>query len=101
MQLHIILDNEPAPPVPMPSMARTQELESEDYSHGVIYTRFAGQGRKRFHYGVAQPILAGSEATFVAHRGRNWLQNAQLARTELILGEEKIPGLRSFAFREL
>ncbi|KAA6406449.1 MAG: hypothetical protein FRX48_09720 [Lasallia pustulata] len=82
-------------------MARTQELESDDYSHGETYTRFAGQGRKRFHYGEAQPILVGSEATFVADRGRNWLQNAQLARTELILGEEKSPGLRSFAFREL
>ncbi|KAA6413711.1 MAG: hypothetical protein FRX48_02072 [Lasallia pustulata] len=79
----------------------TQELESDDYSHGEFFTRFAGQGRKRFHYGVAQPILAGSEATFMADRGRNWLQNAQLARTELILGEKKSLGLRSFDFREL
>ena len=79
----------------------TQELNYDEYSHGDFFTRFAGQGRKRFHYGAAQPILAGSEATFIAGYGRNWLQNAKLARSKLILGEEKSPGLRSFDFREL
>lgn len=79
----------------------TQELGSDKYSGGDFFTGFAGQGRERFHYGVAQPILAGSEATFITEHGRNWLQNPESARTELILGEEKSPGLRYFDFREL
>lgn len=86
---------------PWPDFDWTRELSSDEYSGGDFFTRFAGQGRKRFHYGVAQPILAGSEATYIAEYGRNWLQNAELARTKLILGEEQSPGLRSFDFREL
>lgn len=79
----------------------TRELTCNDYSSGDFFTQFAGQGRKRFHYGVAQPILAGSEATFIAAHGRNWLEDANDARTKLIHGEENSPGLRSFDFREL
>ncbi|KAI4134825.1 MAG: hypothetical protein LQ347_001205 [Umbilicaria vellea] len=79
----------------------TRELTCDDYSSGDFFTQFAGQGRKRFHYGVAQPILAGCEATFIAAHGRNWLEDANVARTKLIHGEENSPGLRSFDFREL
>lgn len=79
----------------------TQELTCDDYSFGDFFTQFAGQGRKRFHYGVAQPILTGCEATFIAARGRNWLEDANFARSKLIYIEENSPGLRSFDLREL
>ncbi|KAI9699765.1 MAG: hypothetical protein M1836_002800 [Candelina mexicana] len=39
-----------------------------------LFTRFAGQGRVRWHYGVAHPILAGIEDNSAAHYGRDWLR---------------------------
>ena len=52
-----------------------------------FFVQFAGQGRKRFHYGVAHPILTDIEQAYIAERGRNWLSNEAEARTYLVLGD--------------
>lgn len=66
-----------------------------------IFTRFAGQGRIRWHYGVAHGILAGIEENYVAEHGRGWLQDSEEARTALVKGPEKLSGLGGFDVREL
>jgi len=53
-----------------------------------FFVEFAGQGRKRFHYGVAHPILTDIEQAYIADMGRNWLGNEAEARTNLVLGDE-------------
>ena len=63
--------------------------------------RFAGQGRVRWHYGVAHPILAGIEESFVSKYGRDWLRDAEWARTKLVKGPKVLSGLRYFDFREI
>ena len=45
-----------------------------------FFTDFAGQGRIRWHYGVAHPLLCSFEDSFMAERGRGWLDNADRAR---------------------
>jgi len=52
-----------------------------------FFESFAGQGRKRWHYGAAHPILCDIEDAYVAAHGRHWLQNEALARTFLVLGK--------------
>lgn len=64
-----------------------------------FFTQFAGQGRVRWHYGVAHPILEGIERTFMADWGRNWLRNADIARTLMVKGPNRPAGLRHFDFR--
>lgn len=81
--------------------AWTTALDSEDYFHQDFFTEFAGQGRLRWHYGVAHPIIASIEGSFMAAAGRNWLKDAELVRTKMILGPEKMFGLRWFDFRML
>ena len=48
-----------------------------------FFTEFAGQGRIRWHYGVAHPLLCSFEDSFMAEDGRGWLpkDNADRART--------------------
>ncbi|KAJ9643372.1 hypothetical protein H2199_004051 [Coniosporium tulheliwenetii] len=65
-----------------------------------FFTSFAGQGRVRWHYGAAHPILSDIEQCYVAERGRNWLADEEEARTSLVLGEVE-EGLVWFDFREL
>ena len=65
-----------------------------------FFVEFAGQGRKRFHYGVAHPILTDIERAYIADRGRNWLENEKEARTRLVLGD-KLGGLNWMDPREL
>lgn len=65
-----------------------------------FFISFAGQGRVRWHYGAAHPILSDIEQCYVAERGRNWLENEEEARTSLVLGEVE-EGLVWFDFREL
>lgn len=81
--------------------AWTAALDSEDYFHQDFFIEFAGQGRLRWHYGVAHPIIASIESTFMAAAGRNWLKDAEFARTNMILGPGKLFGLRWFDFRML
>lgn len=81
--------------------AWTTALDNEDYFHQDFFKEFAGQGRLRWHYGVAHPIVASIEDTFMAVAGRNWLKDAEFARTNMVLGPEKLIGLRWFDFRML
>ncbi|KAI9881549.1 MAG: hypothetical protein M1830_000113 [Pleopsidium flavum] len=81
--------------------AWTMHLSNEDYFREDFFTAFAGQGRVRWHYGVAHPILAGIENSFVAEYGRDWLRDAEEARNKLVLGPKTISGLRWFDPREI
>lgn len=81
--------------------AWTSALDNEDYFQLDFFTKFAGQGRLRWHYGVAHSIIASIEGSFMAAAGRNWLKDADSARIKMILGPEKIFGLRWFDFQIL
>ena len=59
--------------------AWTECLRDEDFFFGEFFTHFSGQGRVRWHYGVAHPILAGIESTFMAAEGRHWLSDPDMA----------------------
>ncbi|MCJ1254075.1 hypothetical protein MMC24_001889 [Lignoscripta atroalba] len=83
-----------------PDFAWTQSLSDDDYFHDGFFTRFAGQGRVRWHYGCANSILAGIEDAFVTAEGRDWLWDAERARTHMVKGPTVISGLRWFDFRE-
>ncbi|KAF2430317.1 hypothetical protein EJ08DRAFT_612725 [Tothia fuscella] len=63
-------------------------------------TAFAGQGRVRWHYGAAHPILSDIENCYIADHGRDWLRDEEDARTKLVLGSID-RGLWWFDFREL
>ncbi len=86
------------------------EIENPQSSPAKFFTAFAGQGRKRWHYGVAHPILAGIERQILqnpAHpdlsereRNRNWLANHDI-KNELIKGTPSDLGLHEFDTREL
>lgn len=54
--------------------------------NGPFFTRFAGQGRVRWHYGVAHPILSDLENCYLQEHGRDWMRNENEARTKLVLG---------------
>ena len=59
--------------------AWTECLKDEDFFFGDFFTHFSGQGRVRWHYGVAHPILAGIESKFMAAEGRHWLSDPDMA----------------------
>lgn len=66
-----------------------------------ILVKYAGQGRLRWHYGVAHPILTDMERNFIKNRGRGWLTfNEQDARSNLVLGDTDERGLIWFDLRE-
>ncbi|EKG16653.1 hypothetical protein MPH_06107 [Macrophomina phaseolina MS6] len=65
-----------------------------------FFVDFAGQGRVRWHYGAAHPILSDIEKSYVTAHGRGWLANEAEARTNLVLGTVD-EGLLWFDFREL
>ncbi|KAF1815347.1 hypothetical protein P152DRAFT_446422 [Eremomyces bilateralis CBS 781.70] len=67
---------------------------------GNFFVSFAGQGRVRWHYGAAHPILSDIENCYVADHGRNWLQYEEEARANLVLGPVG-EGLIWFDKREL
>ncbi|KAL8756258.1 MAG: hypothetical protein Q9184_004563 [Pyrenodesmia sp. 2 TL-2023] len=71
----------------------TSALEVDDFYHDGFFTRFAGQGRTRWHYGVAHPILAAMEGDHVAASGRGWLRYNKAARAAIIWGPVKDQGL--------
>ena len=78
----------------------TLQLQEPDYFQEDFFHRFAGQGRIRWHYGVAHPILAGIEESFVARYGRDWLRDSLKARTALVKGPSVLSGLHWFDMRE-
>lgn len=65
-----------------------------------FFVEFAGQARKRWHYGAAHPILTDIENCYIAEKGRAWLANEEEARTNLVLGTVKDEGLVWFDIRE-
>lgn len=50
-----------------------------------IFAEFAGQGRLRWHRGVAHPILAGIEKSYAAEHGRGWFEHGEPAKAALLL----------------
>ena len=67
-----------------------------------FFSSYAGQGRVRWHYGVAHPILAHIEDSIIAEKGRGWLEEP-FSKADL---DRKICtstdlGLRTFDFREI
>lgn len=80
----------------------SRDLESQNRAHlsSEFFTEiFAGQGRVRWHYGVAHPILAGIETSLVGKRHRNWLSNPNIENI-LVRGPESDTGLWEFDARE-
>jgi hypothetical protein len=67
---------------------------------GGFFEEFAGQGRVRWHYGAAHPIISDIEDCYIAAKGRNWLANEQEARASLVLGPINDEGLVWFDIRE-
>lgn len=67
---------------------------------GDFFIRFAGQGRVRWHYGAAHPILSDIEDVYVADEGRDWLHHEEEARTKLVLGKSH-GGLDWVDYREI
>jgi len=63
-----------------------------------FFIQFAGQGRVRWHYGAAHPILSDIEKSYV--NSRNWLKDEAEARAHLVLGGVE-EGLVWFDFSEL
>ncbi|KAH7087072.1 hypothetical protein FB567DRAFT_560809 [Paraphoma chrysanthemicola] len=47
---------------------------------------FAGQGRIRWHHGIAHPIFSDIEFCYIAKLGQNWLADETAARANLALG---------------
>lgn len=64
-----------------------------------FFTKFAGQGRTHWHYGVAHPLLAGIEAKFMAEYGRDWLRHEHAARMAIVVGSRNVNGLKMFDAR--
>lgn len=87
--------NEPDPRWNVPHNHGEYPIAQVEY-----FTDFGGQGRTRWHYGVAHPILVGIEDDFAAGHGRGWLSHRN-ARRFLISRPNSINDLLSFDFREL
>ena len=66
---------------------------------GNFFTKFGGQGRTHFHYGVAHPILSGIETNFLAEYGRDWLRHGLAARHAIVVGSCNDNGLKMFDAR--
>ncbi|KAF2141988.1 uncharacterized protein K452DRAFT_24394 [Aplosporella prunicola CBS 121167] len=76
-------------------------LQSEIISGGDFFVDFAGQGRVRWHYGAAHPILYDIEDIWIATHGRGWLdEDEKDARMHLVLGSPE-KGLLWFDLRGL
>lgn len=78
--------------------AWTSCLNREEFREG-FFTKFAGQGRTHWHYGVAHPLLAGIEAKFMAEYGRDWSRHGQAARMAIVVGSRNVNGLKMFDAR--
>ncbi|KAL8870316.1 MAG: hypothetical protein Q9174_003611 [Haloplaca sp. 1 TL-2023] len=77
----------------------TNSLDADTFSREGFFVRFAGQGRVRYHYGVAHSISYGMETAYIAVRGRDWLQNPTLARHTFVWGSANDHGLLWFDAR--
>lgn len=80
---------------------RVTKISNQSHKlQGGFFTSFAGQGRVRWHYGVAHPLLSEIENCYIADHGRNWLADEEQARINLVLGSPG-RGLFWFDFRQL
>ncbi|KAI9855570.1 MAG: hypothetical protein M1824_006072 [Vezdaea acicularis] len=106
-----LLDDAPADEKGAGSQVRSvQDSGSEDPEsrRGVEYgffQKFAGQGRLRWHYGVAHPIQLGIEKIILRHRRkpespRDWLTIPDIDN-ELVRGSGDERGLLEFDAREV
>lgn len=66
-----------------------------------FFVEFAGQGRKRWHYGCTHGILVDIEKSYIGVRGRDWLNDEVNARWHLVLGPVDADGMVWFDYREL
>jgi hypothetical protein len=87
------------------SMSNWIDALEEDTFKSEFFVGFGGQGRRRWHYGVANAVLAGLEDQFIKSRGRDWLRakearDTKEARDKLIKPENS-PGIYFFDLREL
>lgn len=80
-------------------LAWTGLLEVDDFYHDGIFAHFAGQGRVRWHYGIAHSITAGMETAYITARGRDWLQAGWEAESTMIWAPVNDQGLFWFDFR--
>ncbi len=76
------------------------QIESDDRFDDFFH-EFAGQGRVRMHYGIADPILSNIEFSYVGQHGRNWLEHDRDARWALVYGYVNPKGLFHFDLRQL
>lgn len=56
-------------------LAWARVLQVDNYYHHGLFARFAGQGRLRWHSGVAHPILAALDTAYMATNHRSWLRS--------------------------
>jgi hypothetical protein len=61
------------------------DTELLDGFPGDIFAEFAGQGRLRWHRGVAHPILAGIEKSYAVEHGRGWFEHGEPARAAMLI----------------
>ena len=54
-----------------------------------FFTDFAGQGRIRWHYGVAHPLLCSFEDSFMADHGRGWLPENDANRARIFVRTDR------------
>ncbi|PMD31569.1 hypothetical protein L207DRAFT_501269 [Hyaloscypha variabilis F] len=74
------------------------DLKDDAFSEK-FFVGFGGQGRRRWHYGVANAILAGLEDEFIKRDGRNWLSTDNVR--DKLVKPSKSPGIYFFDLREL
>ncbi|KAK5115139.1 hypothetical protein LTR62_001836 [Meristemomyces frigidus] len=72
----------------------------EEMQRVPFFEDFAGQGRRRWHYGAAHGILCDIEDAYIAEHGRHWLADESRARNYLVLGKRRA-GLDWLDYREL
>ncbi|KAL8818376.1 MAG: hypothetical protein Q9223_002973 [Gallowayella weberi] len=82
-------------------LAWTRFLEDDNFYSSGFFSRFSGQGRVRWHYGVAHSITASMETAYIAARGRDWLRNSWEAEHSMIWAPVNDQGLVWFDFRML
>jgi hypothetical protein len=80
--------------------AQVEKIANARENKYEFFEEFAGQGRLRWHYGAAHPILSDIEDCYIAETGRNWLANESDARMNLVLGAINDEGLMWFDIRE-
>lgn len=77
------------------------ESQNHDLLASEFFTEnFAGQGRVRWHYGVAHPILVGIESSIIDKKPRSWLAIPKI-ESILVRGPKADKGVYDFDAREI